>query len=586
MTAAPASPALHRADPAARSWIPGSGSGLQDAVRIGLFILLAALIAGPLVILVMTSFAPAGTLSLVQWSFTLDNYRDVVSRPNTWQVLLNTLVFAGGSVTIGVAISVLMALLTERTDLPFRTTIRIMMFSWMAVPPLVFGFGWILLINPGSGVLNLVLMWLFGLETAPLTPYSMWSLIIISGLSLVPTCYVMISGLLRNMDPTLEDAALVSGASPRKVLQRITTPLLTPGILSVFVFLIMAMVQTFDLPMIIGLTARVPVLSTRIYLAASPDSGVPNYGLAGAFGVFLLGLAMVLMVVYFRSIRSGEKYRVVTGKGFRPKRSRLRGPARAVAMLAVGAYFATMLAPMLILGWASLFPFYRPPALAELPNMSLAAYRAILANPQTLSVIANTVTLFLSASVLVMLVACLVSWFAVRGAGRWGKALDMMSFAPMAIPPVVMAVALLVVFLGTPLNGTIWVLVIGHLTIYLAFGTRTMNGAFIQIHKDLENAAVVSGATWASGLRYILFPMVWPHILNAWLWVVAHSARDLTFPLILLTSTNVVAASAIFLRWDYPDLPGAAALSMLLVLALMALVVPVQIYLARKSGEA
>lgn len=569
----------------ARVWSPGSGSRVQDAARLGLFVLLAALIAGPLFVLVMTSFAPPGTLSLLNWAFTFENYRDVISRPNTGAVVLNTVMFAAGSVTIGVTLALVMAFLTERTDMPLRTAIRIMMFSWMAVPPLVFGFGWILLINPGSGIVNTALQWLFGLERAPLTPYSFWALVVIAGLSLVPTCYVMISGLLRNMDPTLEDAALVSGAPPARVLRRITAPLLTPGILSVFVFLIMAMVQTFDLPMIVGLTARVPVLSTRIYLAAAPDSGVPNYGLAAAFGVFLLALAMLLMAIYFRSIRSGEKYRVVTGKGFRPKRSRLTAIGRAMALAVVAAYFAVMLAPMLILAWASLFPFYRPPALSELPDMTLSAYANILTSPQNLRVIGNTVLLFMTASVLTMLVSCLVSWFAVRGTSRWGKALDMMAFAPMAIPPVVMAVALLLVFLGTPLNGTIWVLVIGHLTIYLAFGTRTMNGAFIQIHKDLENAAIVSGASWATSLRVVLFPMVWPHVLNAWLWVVAHSARDLTFPLILLTSSNVVAASAIFLRWDYPDLPGAAALSMLMVLGLMALVVPVQIYLARKSGE-
>jgi iron(III) transport system permease protein len=148
---------------------------------------------------------------------------------------------------------------------------------------------------------------------------------------------------------------------------------------------------------------------------------------------------------------------------------------------------------------------------------------------------------------------------------------------------VVMAIAVLLVFLRTPINGTIWVLVIGHVSIYIAFGTRTMNGAFIQIHKELEDAALVSGASWATSLRQVLFPIVWPQIVNAWLWVVAHSARDLTFPLMLLTSSNVVAATAIYQRWDYPDLPGAAALSTLVVLGLLVLVVPVQVYLARRA---
>jgi iron(III) transport system permease protein len=142
------------------------------------------------------------------------------------------------------------------------------------------------------------------------------------------------------------------------------------------------------------------------------------------------------------------------------------------------------------------------------------------------------------------------------------------------------------VFLRTPLNGTLWVIVIGHLTVFLAFGTRTMNSAFIQIHKDLENAALISGATWLTSLRKVLLPIVWPHLVNAWLWVVAQSARDLTFPLLLLTATNTVASTAIFLRWDYPDLPGASAFAMILVAGMMTLVIPTQIYLSRKAARA
>jgi iron(III) transport system permease protein len=337
--------------------------------------------------------------------------------------------------------------------------------------------------------------------------------------------------------------------------------------------------------MIIGVTARVPVLSTRIFLAASPDSGLPDYGVAAAFGVCLLALAAVLMAIYFRMIRASERFRTVSGKGFRPRRIALRATGRIAAVGGLGLYFVVMLMPILILAWASLFPFYRLPALAELSHISLAAYRNVLSEPQTRRVVGNTVLLFLTSSVVVMLLSCLISWFVVRGGGRLAKALDMMAFAPMAIPPVVMAISVLLVFLRTPLNGSIWVLVVGHVTVFLAFGTRTMNGAFIQIHQELEDAALVSGASWGTGLRRILLPIVWPHVLNAWLWVVAHSARDLTFPLILLTSSNMVVASSIYLRWDYPDLLGSAAFSMMIVVGLMALVIPVQVYVTARSRD-
>lgn len=551
-------------------------------VRLALLAIVILLVAGPLAMLLLTSVTPKGSLPFQGIALSFENFRQILAGEGTLGLLVNTLVYAGCSVAMGLALAVGLAWLTERTDLPGRTTIRILMFSWMAVPPLVFGYGWIFLINPGSGAVNVLLRWLFGFEHGPLTPYSIWALIGISGASLVPTAYIMIAGLLRNMDPVLEDAGFVLGASRMRVVRAITAPLLTPGLLSVFIFLGMAMVQAFDLPLIVGMTARVPVLSTRIFLASSPDSGVPNYGIAAAFGVLLLVLAMALMWGYFRVVRSGEKYRVVSGKGFRPKRTKLGPVAKPAALACVAAYVAVMVLPILILLWVSLFPFYHPPSLAALNDMSFAAYRDVLRESQVQRAILNTILLFLLSGTVVMVMSSLISWFSVRDRGPVGRWLDVLSFAPIAIPPIVLAIALLMAFLNSPLYGTIWVLVIGHVTVFLAFGTRTMNGALVQIDRELENAALISGASWATSLRRIVLPLVWPHVVNGWLWVVAHSARDLTFALVLLTSSNIVAPASIYTMWDQPDLPGAAALAMMLVAGLMALVIPVQIYASRR----
>ncbi|REG35283.1 iron(III) transport system permease protein [Paracoccus versutus] len=564
-------------------WEPDTSSTARLVVRNGLLILLVVLIALPLLVLIYTSFLPPGAVPLSGSELTLDNYRSILTGSGTVALFVRTIIFAVGSSAIGIVLGISFAYLTERTDLPGRTAVRILMFSWMAVPALVFGYGWILLLNPGNGIINVMVKAIFNLEQAPFTPYSMQALTVIAGLGAVPTAYIMVSGLLRNMDPSLEDAAFVSGASRFVILRKITAPLLTPGTLSISIYLIMTMVQHFDLPMIIGLTAQTPVLSTSIYMAAAPDFGLPNYGLAAAFGVFLAILAGALMFMYFRVVHASERYRTVTGKSFRPKLLHLRGLQKVFAILLVGGYFALMLMPLLTLAWASLFPYYRLPSFAALADASFAAYFRVFSEPQTFRVIVNTVLLFLTSSTLAVVLSCLVSWFAVRLGGKSGRAMDLLSFAPTAIPPIVMAIALLMMFLRTPLNGTIWVIVIGHIAMYLSFGTRAMNGALIQIHRELEDAATVSGASWGTSLRKVLFPIIWPHILNTWLWIVAHSARDLTFPLFLLTSSNVVVATAIYQRWNYPDLPGTAALCMMLVLALSALVIPIQIYLEHKN---
>jgi iron(III) transport system permease protein len=224
-------------------------------VLVFLIVLLAVLIAGPLTVLLLTSFAEPGKLFFQQFTFTLANYIDVATRRGTALLLWNTFFYAAASVAFGVFLAITLAWLTERTDMVGRTFIRILMFSWMAVPPLVFGYGWILLINPGNGALNVALKAVFGGTTAWLSPYSMAALIVISGLSLVPTSYVMISGLLRNMDPSLEDAGLVMGASRWSVIRTVTMPVLTPGLLSIGMFLFIGMVQTFDLPLVLGATA-------------------------------------------------------------------------------------------------------------------------------------------------------------------------------------------------------------------------------------------------------------------------------------------------------------------------------------------
>ncbi len=562
-----------------------SGTRLMRVAPAALAAFLFLLIVGPLVVLLLTSFADPKVLFFERLTFTFQNYVDVIARPGTGRLVWNTLVYATCTTLLGVALATAMAWLTERTDMPGRMAVRILMFSWMAVPPLVFAYGWILLVNPGNGAINVLLRDLFGFPVNMLSPYSMTALVVISALSLVPTAYVMLSGLLRNMDPSLEDAGTVHGAGRLRVLGSVTLPVLTPGLFSVMIFVYVGMIQTFDFPLVLGANSGIQVLSTRIFLLAAPDMGKPNYGLAGAFGVFLLLLAMVLMWGYFRATRVSERFRVVSGRGFRPKRM-LLGAWKPAAIAFFAGYLALMLLPILILLWASLLPFYRVPNLADLSNLTLAAYHKVFSQPTFVRAIANTAILVIVSSVTVILLSCVISWFSVRARNTAGRLVDLLAFAPIAIPAVVMAIAMLLFFMVSPLYGTIWVIVIGHVTIFLAFGTRTMSGAFIQIHRELEDAATISGAGWWSMFRRIVMPLVWVHAVNAWLWVVAHSARDLTFPLILLTSTNVVVASSIFTTWAYPDLPAASALSMLMVGALVALVIPVQMLAFRdREGD-
>jgi iron(III) transport system permease protein len=542
----------------------------------------ALLVLGPLLLLVRSSLTPGTALPFDTWAVTFDNYLTAFGSGDTYRLALNTVLYASGSVIQGLIIASLLAFLAERSDLPARDAIRILMFISMALPPLVLSFGWILLLNPGNGALNVWLRNLLGLAESPLSIYTMQSMIFITGLALVPTMFVMLSGVFRNMDPQLESAGTVAGGSRLTVLRHVTLPVLSPGILSVMIYLFVIMVQSFDTPLAIGLTAGVPVLSTRIFLLATPEQSAPRYGLAAAFGVTLLLLATLLIWAYFRATRHSERYRVVTGKGFRPRRLEL-GAWRYPALAFVVVYFVLMLLPVLILLWTSFLPFYRVPSPEAARAFTFNNYLSIAEQSLVRRAIGNTLTLVFTSATLTMLLSFLISWFSVRSKVRGAKLLETLAFAPLAIPHIVMAIALLLLYIRTPLYGSIWLIVLGHVTVYLAFGTRTMNGALLQIHQELENAATTSGASWWTNLRRVLLPLLWPHVLNGWLWVIAHSMRDLTIPLMLMTTSNVVISSALWLMWGFPNIPGASALAMLMILGLMVLVVPVQVYAARHS---
>jgi iron(III) transport system permease protein len=344
----------------------------------------------------------------------------------------------------------------------------------------------------------------------------------------------------------------------------------------------MIMVQAFEIPLVMGLTAGVPVLSIYIYLLSSPEGGTPKYGLAAAFGIGLLVLAILLMAVYYAATRTAERFRVVTGKAFRPKRIELRG-ARYPAMIFTVIYFGVMIAPLLALLWTSLLPFYQLPSTMALNKISFNNYRTMMNSTKVQQSIFNTFILVFSTATLVMILSGAISWFVVRGKGKLGHSLDIIAFAPMAIPRIVMAIAILLLYIRTPLYGTIWIIVLAQVTAYLAFGTRTVNGALMQIHPELENAATACGATWLTTMRKILLPLLWPHFLNAWLWIVAHSMRDLSLALTLMSPDNVVLSSTLWVLWSFGDIPRASALLMLMVVGLLLIVLPIQLYAAKKA---
>lgn len=526
------------------------------------------LVATPLLTVTVASFRPGLTLPFqAGGDWTLRNFVTAFGSGFTYRLLLNTFLYAFASLTVGLSIALLFAWLVERSDMPYATSVYTLLLIPMAVPGLLKALGWVLLVGPRQGIINLLLRDFLGLNTpvGPLDIYSFAGMVFLTALSVVPTMFLMLGPLLRNINPSFEEAAEASGVGVLNTLRKVTLPLISPGILAVIIYFIIVMIESFEIPLAIGFNAKFPVLSLQVYILSRGEH-LPEYGLASAYSFLGLALGVLLLYGYRRATANAQKYAVITGKGYTRKRVALgRGKYLALGLIWLYLFLAVIL-PVSILLWSSLLDFYRPPSQAALAQISLKNYVEIFRNPRVVLAATNTLVVFLSAATVTVFIALLVSWVVHRSQAGVGAALDNAVFLPLAVPSMVIALGVMLFYISTPLWGTIWIIVLGHIIRFLSFGVRTISATIVQIHQELEEAAWASGASRLTTLRRVTLPLLLPALWNSWLWVAIHSMRDFTFPLMLISYTNVMITSLLWSLWEQGRLTDMSALAVLLIL--------------------
>ena len=512
--------------------------------------------------------------------WTLSNYESAFTAENFYITLARTFWIAAVGTVISLALAVLLAFLVERTDMPFRNLAWVMILIPMAIPGILFAMGWNLLLAPKSGAVNVFLRDVLSMvggspgDQGPVNLYSVGGLIFLDGIRGVTTIFLMVVGSFRMMDPTLEEAARVSKASRITTFFKVTLPALSPAILAAGMYSFILSMESFEAALAVGLPGGVFVLSTLIYFTTRVQPP-PDYGLGAVFGVIFMAIMILLLILYRRAVNHAERFSTITGKGFRPRIISI-GKWRYPAFFLFLAYFViAVVLPFAILAWVALLPSYRPPSLDVLHLLTFKNFAAVFQDPAIWKVLWNTLVLMLITATVTMLLAFFVSWMIVRGHGKGKTALDILVFVPLAVPGIVIAMALMIAYLSPPLNylriyGTIWILVVGLAVTYLPFCTRLMNAAIVQIHKDLEHAAQVSGAKLFRTLVVVTLPLLMPAFIAGWIWVAVHSLRAFAIPLMLAGRNNQVFAVLLWEYWE-KSMPVACAMGVLLILALIPL---------------
>ena len=553
-----------------------------------LLLLLAAMTAMPLIILLLTSLVPDGSHPLdAAHELTFAHYKEVFADPFTYQLLGNTFIFAAGSLLLGMTIAITMAWFVERTDMPLKQYAYVAIFLPMAMPGFITAIGWTFLLNPTNGIINVVVRDLFNIadDFGPFNVYSLSGMILVAGLSIGPTMFIMLSSVMRNLDPSLEDSAFASGASQSAVMRRIVIPLMRPGLLSIFIYFFVSAIEMLEIPLVFGTNANFNVLSVTVYRkTAGGDVDLPNYGLSSTYAILGLIIGFSLLLIYFRLMRQADRYAVITGKGYRPKEYKLKTFTKYFAIgFFIFFLILKLFLPLLVLLWTSLLPYFQAPSWEALGSLTLKNYTALLDRDRFVQAVVNTAIMMVVTAACCMGLASIVAWVVVRGNGLIARIIDVLAFLPHLLPGIVIALALLLTSVGTPLYGTLSVIVIGNIIRYLPFGVRIMTSVMYQVSRELEDAAYASGASRFVTFRRIVLPLVLPAFINGLVWCGSHAMKDMTLPLFLVSTSNIVIAGLMWETWNRGSGEMTAAISVLLVAVLLCIIAPLQLMLRRRT---
>lgn len=511
------------------------------------------------------------SVHLADGSFSLSHYKAILTSGTAWGLIRNSAVFALGSTIVGTVVGTILAWLVERTNMPGRR----MMFGAALVPLIMPGslatFSWVLLLSPSVGVINVVLQKLFGFESGPLVVTNMPGMIFVEGIHLSTLSFLLIAGALRSMDASLEEASASSGAGFIETARRITLPLLAPAITSTLLIGFVRAVEGFEVPAMLGLPGRVYVLASQIYLALKTFP--IDYGVAGTYSTLLFVVGAVGVLIYLRLIAKGG-FETVTGKSFRPRPIDL-GRARWPAFLfCLGYVFTLFVLPALIMLWASFLPYYSAPSFGALGRVSLDNYAEVLQNSTIVSATRNSFILAISSATLVVFLAAVSAWVTVRTKIRGRQLIDVMAFLPIAIPGLVLGVAMVRLYasMPIPIYGTILVMIITLVVKFLPYGMRQATSTVTQISPQLEEASSVSGASWTETFFRVLLPLLRPGLFAAWIYIFIVSTRELSSTIILAGPRNTPLAVMIYDLYTNGNYTLLSALGVLMVVALTVLV--------------
>lgn len=530
---------------------------------IGAALLLVSILALSYIVVLPIGYMVYESLTDMAGGLSLESYRSFLSDSYLVQSFINTLLAAIAVAALSVFIGTPLAFGVARTRMLGKTIVRVAIVIAIISPPFLMTIAYIQLAGPNVGYLNQFLRAAFSLDQTygPLNIFTIWAFVFLAAPNGIAFVFLQLVPAFNNMDPSLEEAARMTGASPRRTIFSITLPLMMPAMLSGALLAFSMALAIYGTAHILNL--NVMTMAIREALLLSLD-----FKTASTLSVVVVSISLLALFAYRRTVKASKKYQTLGGRGFRPAPMDI-GRARH-AFTALGLVFAltTSLVPY---GLMLVTSFYR--AAGQGPgwdNLTLGNYVFVLSTPFIRDALYNSFLLaFATATVVVILGFC-VGYLIIRTRIPGRALLDYIAILPLGVAGTALAAGLVIVHLNQPfswlgLYGTLWIMLLAYTSRFIAFGVRSSQTALMQISTELEEAARVHGASQLRTIVTIVLPLVRRSLLYSWILVFILAFPEVSASVVLRGVDTDVAATALLEIWDGTGgLPVASALGMLI----------------------
>lgn len=553
-----------------------------ERIVVGLVLVVAVfLVAYPVFFLVQVSLNVGRPDARPIAEYGLGNFTAIFNRLD-W--LGNTLLVSVLGSVLAVFFGLMLAWIIHRTNVPGARVFEQLVILPFYMTPLVGALAWSTLASPKAGLVNKLWQNVAGADAVLLNIQSPLGIIWVMALYEGTVAYMIISGAMRTMDPSLEECSMVLGAGRLKTALRVTFPLLMPAIIGAAAFVFAEMMGSFAVATILGNPIRFFVVTTGLWLLLSGNP--PNYPLAAAMGISLFAFTGAAMWVYARMI-GGRDFTTITGKAFRPRRMDMRGWRPVLFGICLVYVLLAAILPLLALVMASLLRFNT--TVASDMSWTFGNYEQVFSRGPTVGALQNSLFLaFMTASIGVVFMG-IISWLIYRSTVRGRGFLEYVVMFPQAVPRMVFSLGLLWAWIVMPIGiyGTIWLLLIGYLTIFLPLGVRTISGVMLQLERSVEECSRVCGASWLTTMRRITLPLLKPGIMAAWVLIFIVSIREVGASILLISARTKVIGPAIIESYEGSGSQLTAALAIIQsIIVFVALIIIQRIARGRADADA